>query len=114
MSSLPWYPPWHLKPASPPRPCAVAIRRLSALWPPTLADGREMAFSTQDGMDRAMLTDREHNDRHTVFLSKRERGCIHDLQPPIHGFLMVEMIKTGGFRIMFGICGIDAVDVSRL
>src|SRR6478752_6293808 len=38
-----------------------------------LADGGEMAFPAQHGLDCPPRADREHDDRHTVFPGKRER-----------------------------------------
>src|SRR5262249_41182477 len=78
------------------------------------ADGREVPSSTQNVLDRAMLADREHDDRHTVFLSKRERGGVHDLQAAIHGFLMVKALKALGLGIMFRIRSIHAIDIGGL
>src|SRR5690349_5896136 len=79
-----------------------------------LADRRKVPSSAQDVLDRAMLADRKHDDRHTVFLSKRERGRVHDLQAPIHGFLMIEMVETLGRGILLRIRSIDAIDIGCL
>src|SRR5215469_18013873 len=110
MSSWPWYllAPYAEK-ARPAGELSLLRRGQRAL-----ADGREVPSSAQDVLDRAMLADREHDDRHTVFLGKRERSRIHDLQPAIHGFLMVEPVKALGFGIMFRIRRIDAVDIGGL
>src|SRR5579863_9298888 len=69
----------------------------------TLTDGGEVPFPAQNVLDRAMLPDREHDDRHMIFLGKRERRRIHDFQAPIQRLLMVEMLEPGGFRILLGI-----------
>jgi len=79
-----------------------------------LANGREVPSSAQNVLDRAMPADREYDDRHTVFLGKRERGCVHDPQAAIHGFLMVEAVKAFGLGIVFRIRSIYPIDIGSL
>src|SRR3974377_382016 len=79
-----------------------------------LADSRKVSSSAQNAFDRAMFADREHDDRHTVFLGKRERGRVHDLQAAIHGFLMVEAGKRFGLGIVFWIRSMYPIDIGSL
>src|ERR1051326_7947702 len=58
--------------------------------PGSSADSRKVPFAAQDVGNRALLQDRELDDRHAVFLGMRERGCIHDFQALIERFLVVE------------------------
>src|SRR5262247_1414429 len=45
-----------------------------------IADGGGAPFAAQHRRDRSFFADREHDDRHTVFLGKREGGGIHHFQ----------------------------------
>src|SRR4029077_1000680 len=102
MSWWSWQPPWRL-----PRSGLQVSAR-------PLADDGKAPFSAQHLLDRALLPDREYDDRHTVFLGKREGRGIHDLQAFIQGLLMAEAIVALGFRVPLGVGGIDPVDVGGL
>ena len=60
------------------------------------------------------FADREHDDRHTVFAGKRERGRIHDLQIAVEGLLMARCVITLRLRVLLRIGAIDAVDIGGL
>src|SRR5215470_11203697 len=49
----------------------------SADGPLRIDDGRA-PLSLQDRLNRSLGMDREHDDRHMVFLGKREGGGVHD------------------------------------
>src|SRR6202140_304624 len=98
----PWQPPWRLPRSGP----QVGAR--------LLADDGKAPFSAQHLFDRAPLPDRKYDDRHTVFLGKREGRGVHDLQALIQGLLMAQAIIALGLRVLLRIGGIDAVDVGGL
>src|SRR5580658_11369294 len=107
MSSWSWQPPWQPPLRRLPRSGPLVGARL-------LADDGKAPFSAQHLLDRTLLPDREYDDRHTVFLGKREGRGIHDLQALIQGLLMAQPIIAFGLRVLFRIGGIDAVDVGGL
>src|ERR1700675_2481276 len=102
MSSWSWQPPWRL-----PRSGRQVGARL-------LADDGKSPFSAQHLLDRALLPDREYDDRHMVFLGKREGRGVQDLQALIQGLLMAQAIIALVLRVLLRIGGIDAVDIGRL
>src|SRR5277367_3153296 len=102
MSSCSWPPPWRL---------ARSGRQAGARL---LADGGKAPFSAQHLLDRALLPDREYDDRHTVFLGKREGRGIHDLQTLIQGLLMAQPVIALGLRITLRIGGINPIHVGCL
>src|SRR5271168_4777045 len=103
MSSWSWQPPW--------QPSWRLLRSGLQAGARLLADNGKAPFSAQHLLDRALLPDREYDDRHTVFLGKREGRGIHDLQALIQGLLMAQAVIAFGIRMLLGIGGIDAVDV---
>src|SRR6202140_4784124 len=68
-----------------------------------LANHGRAAFATQNGLDCALVGDREHNDRHPVFPGKREGGRIHHPQVFLDCFLVAELVVTLGFGVLLGI-----------
>src|ERR1700723_612717 len=80
--------------------CSPASIRRAGRSRKISTDGGEVPFSAQDVLDRALLADREDDDRHTVFLGKRERRRIHDLQAPVQRLLMVEAVVSGRLRVL--------------
>src|SRR5262245_39586060 len=51
--------------------------------PPLRTDNGRAPLPLQDRLNRSLDVDREHDDRHMVFLGKREGGGIHDFQPAL-------------------------------
>src|SRR5579864_876802 len=98
----PWRPPWRL-----PRSGLQVSAR-------PLADDGKAAFSAQHLLDRALLPDREYDDRHTVFLGKREGRGIHDLQAFIQGLLVAQAVVALGLGVPLGVGSINPVHVGGL
>src|ERR1700733_14891546 len=101
MSWLPWRPP-------------RSSGRYRPLCREPSADSGEVTLPAQDSLDRAVLADRENDDRHPVLAGKRERRAIHDLQVAVERLLMVEALVALGLRLALRIGGINPVDVGRL
>src|SRR6202050_1387087 len=98
MPSLPWRPPrWVALPGR-----------------PDLADDGKMTLAAQDVRNCALLQDRKHDDRHAVFLSKREGSGVHDLQPAIKRSLVAKPLIARGRGVALGIGSIDPIHVGCL
>src|SRR5262249_39443363 len=73
-----------------------------------------MTLAAQYGFDSALLGNRKHDDRHTVFAGKRESRSVHHLEVLLERLLMTDFVVPLGFRVFLRIGGIDAVDICRL
>src|SRR2546430_9035435 len=77
----------------------------------SIADDGGAPFSAQHRRDRSLFADREHDDRHTVFPSKREGGAIHYFQVALERLLVSQAVVALGGSVLLGVRAIDAVDV---
>src|SRR3981081_2224289 len=75
------------------------------------ADGGRSPFAAQHGLDRAFRTDREHDDRYTVFAGKRKGGGVHDLQVAVDRFLVGEPLVARRLGVEFRGGGVNAADI---
>src|SRR5271166_5975773 len=87
-------------------PLAAGSRRL-------FANDGEPSLSTQYRGDRPLLTDREHDDRHTVFPSKRKGGAIHHLEVARDCLLVSQSLVALGVVVLFWVGAVDSIDISR-
>src|SRR5215467_8201070 len=93
--------------AIPRTPHRVVRRKIVA----GLTDDRCAPFTAQHGLYGALLSDREDNDRHPVFSGKREGGTVHDPEILLDGLLVADFFVTLGFRVFFGVSGVNTVDI---
>src|SRR5262245_36918947 len=96
-----------------PRACRL---RMTAGELPTvlIADDGGASFSAQNRRDRSLFADREHDDRHPVFLGKREGGGIHHFQVALDRLLVGQTVVALRRLILFGIGAVHPVDVGGL
>src|SRR5215471_20848591 len=94
-------------------PLSLSLRP-RAPRPPISADDRSMPPAGDDGCDSIPLVNREHDDRHTIFPSKRERRRIHDPQIALDGLLVGEPVEAARVRILLGVGTVDAIDIGGL
>src|SRR6516162_3324302 len=94
-------------------PLSLSLRP-RAPRPPISANDRGMSPAGNDGCNRISLVDREHDDRHTIFPSKRERRRIHDPQIALDCLPVGEPVEAPRVRIFLGVGTVDAIDVGGL
>src|SRR5712671_5317711 len=70
------------------------IRRASRI------DHRGAALTAEHGLDRSLLPDREHDDRHTIFPGKREGGRVHHFEVLLDRLLMGQAVVSLGFFVL--------------
>src|SRR5215472_18510655 len=78
------------------------------------ADRGRATFPAQHGFDRALLADREHDDRYTVFAGKRKGGGVHHLEVALDRFLVGKSLVAGRLGVLFRVGAVDAVHIRRL
>src|SRR6478735_7312538 len=74
------------------------------------ADGGRSPFAAQHGLDRALLADREHDDRYTVFAGKRKGGGVHHLEAAVDRLLVGEPLVARRLGVEFRVGAVDAID----
>src|SRR5215467_10751144 len=90
------------------------LDRLPAGRSDSTADRGRATFPAQHGFDRALLADREHDDRYTVFAGKRKGGGVHHLEVALDRFLVGKSLVAGRLGVLFRVGVVDAVDIGGL
>src|SRR5262249_4075928 len=80
----------------------------------SIADDGGAPFPAQHRRDRSLFADREHDDRHTVFPSKREGGAIPYFRVGLERLLMGPRGKGFGPAVVLRVGAIAAVDIGGL
>src|SRR5215510_3187542 len=81
---------------------------------PLRTDNGRAPLPPQDGLYRSFAVDREHDDRHMIFLGKREGGRVHDFQPAIERLPMGQVVIALGIVVLLGVGAVNPIDVCRL
>src|SRR5262249_56861991 len=95
--------------AIPRTPHHVARRKIVA----GLTDDGCAPFTAQHGFYGALLSDREDNDRHPVFSSKREGGAVHDPEILLDCLLVPDFVLTLRFWVFFAVVVLHTLDIFR-
>jgi hypothetical protein len=64
--------------------------------------------------DVVVRGDVEDQDRQVVVHAQGHRGRVHDLEPPIEHFHVLELVELDGVRVGDGVLVVDAVHLGRL
>src|SRR5262245_40019461 len=80
---------------------------------PSIADNGGAPLPAQHCGNRSFLADREHDDRHTIFPSKREGGGIHHFQVALDRLARRQTVVAHGFLVLLRVGAIDPIDVGR-
>src|SRR5215470_6812370 len=80
---------------------------------PLRTDNCRAPLPLQDRLNRSLGVDREHDDRHMIFLGKREGGSIHDFQPALERLPVGQAVITLSGVVLLGISAVNPIDVGR-
>src|ERR1700759_4791346 len=75
------------------------------------ADGGRATLAAQHSLDRALLADREHDDRYSVFGGTPKGGGGHRLEVPVDRVLVGQPLEARRLGIGLGIGTVDAVNI---